>query len=109
MYVLLFNTEASHEMDTLFDLHEDDLSLFLEESAEEPKTIAMQSPVSSSKYLSKPNTSSKVLGKKKYENEEIEEGEIIETVCNGFYFDIGVMKKVQGCIDCNMGRTCNRK
>lgn len=96
-------------MDALFDLHDDDLSLFLEEPAEEPKKFPMQSPVLLPKYFSKPDTSSKVVLKRKYENDDIEEGEIVETVCSGFYFDIGVMKKVQGCIDCNMGRTCRNR
>lgn len=58
-----------------------------------------------------------VSDNKKYENkkrkrDDLEEGEIEEDfspLCsNGFFFDMSVMKKVQGCVECYSGRHCKR-
>ena len=48
--------------------------------------------------------------KKKRKRYDLEEGEIEEeSVCsNGFFFDMSLMKKVPGCIECNNKRFCKR-
>ena len=53
-------------------------------------------------------TSPRSLKRKRY---DLEEGEIEEewyTVCTGFFFDISIMKKVPGCVECHNGRYCGR-
>lgn len=46
---------------------------------------------------------------KKRKREDLEDGEIEERKCIGYYFDISVMKKLPGCIDCHNGKYCKRK
>lgn len=50
--------------------------------------------------------------KKKRKRDDLEEGEIEEEsyhVCsNGFFFDMSLMKKVPGCVDCNRNKFCKR-
>jgi len=60
-----------------------------------------------SKTLEVPKPSS---DKKSKKNDNLEEGEIEEwySVCNGFFFDIAIMKKVPGCVECHNGIFCGR-
>lgn len=100
--------DTCEQMDALFDMNDDDLSMFLEQEPQD--AVVKPTPVSSPKVFSNPHPSPKpILGKR--EREELEEGEIEEeeNVCAGFYFDITVMRKVAGCVDCHMGRVCKRK
>tara|TARA_B100001989_G_scaffold252803_1_gene236287 strand:- start:1591 stop:1845 length:255 start_codon:yes stop_codon:yes gene_type:complete len=69
-----------------------DDALFCEEADSETLTVSKNSP-----------------GKKR-KRHELEEGEIEEwyTVCTGFFFDVTIMKKVPGCVECHNGKFCGR-
>ena len=41
-------------------------------------------------------------------NSLLEEGEIEEGMCIGYYFNISLGKRVNGCVDCNHNRACKR-
>jgi len=50
--------------------------------------------------------------KKRKRNEcscDLEEGEIEENkyICKGFFFDVSVMKRVRGTVECHSGNFCN--
>ena len=44
----------------------------------------------------------------KRKRDDLEEGEIDEELCNGFFFDTSIMRKVPGCAECRSGHYCRR-
>ena len=82
-------------LEEILSSDDDDLILLCEEADSETLKVSEEKTV-----------------EKKRKRDDLEEGEIEEKsyhVCsNGFFFDMSLMKRVPGCVDCNNKRFCKR-